>query len=98
MSRDMTSRYLTTRDLSVYMKGDGVALCEMGAETSQFETLTPAPTCNPVSELKCGRLNVPLNGDVVYKDANTGYFTCDAGYTLMGAEEVSFTSALEVIL
>ncbi|XP_063680025.1 uncharacterized protein LOC134815420 [Bolinopsis microptera] len=72
-----------------YMKGDGVAQCLMGSENFQWETLTPAPTCNPQSELveKCGLLEEPEFGDVVYKDENTAYFTCGAGYTLIGAEQ-----------
>ena len=76
------------------MKGDGVAQCLMGSENYQFETLTPAPTCNPLSELveKCGLLEEPEFGDVVYEDENTAYFTCGAGYTLIGAEQVHTAS------
>ena len=65
--------------------------CLMGTEAFQFETPDPAPQCVPKSDLieKCGKLSPPLNGDIVYKDENTAYFTCDTGYTLVGAEDVS---------
>ena len=74
-----------------YMKGDGIAQCLMGAETSVFEALTPTPTCSPKSELleKCSVLTAPTNGDVVYETDSSAYFTCNAGYTLIGAEPVS---------
>ena len=66
----------------------------MGTENFQFETPDPPPRCITQSELiaGCGTLSEspPLNGDIVYQDENTAYFTCDAGYTLVGAEAVSY--------
>ncbi|KAL5258468.1 hypothetical protein ACHWQZ_G009090 [Mnemiopsis leidyi] len=71
--------------------GDTVVQCLMGTEAFQFETPDPAPQCVPKSDLieKCGKLSEspPVNGDIVYKDENTAYFTCGAGYTLVGAED-----------
>ena len=67
--------------------------CLMGSESFQFETPDPPPRCIPLAELAagCGKhTSSPLNGDIVYNDENTFYFTCDAGYTLVGAEDVSY--------
>ena len=58
----------------------------------EFSALDPVPVCALNSEIEegCGLLSVPANGKVVYEDVNTAYFTCNAGYVLVGpAETVS---------